>query len=888
MILNRAKIMMNSTFPVVSLISICFLSGKVHAADDPIAPVYKVRLVTDSSPDLTDIPSYLRSITSQYSTPQEQAIAIWAWSQRLRKQTSNPVEGGQDILDPIVLFNSYGHCNCGIVSGLNNSFFLNMGWLAHYVQLGDHTVCETSWDGGKSWHMFDSSMSFYCFNDAGQVASVNEIAENPRYYLENFGPGVATNPVTGINDHQGWRGGSDRPAHYLRTLANGYDSFKLPNSISEYDLHTQWGHRFAIDLRADESYTRYFGRRDAKEPNARFYRPLKNGTDVESQHGHRGIRASGFWQYAPDLRDPNAKDYLYDTEAVKFGDSTKGFAIRAAEKSEPGSVVFRVPAANVVTSANLLLKASRATPDDAVTVEVSTTAGINYAPVWTFEGNGIDRKFEIDLMPLVAGTTEYLVRVNLSGDGAGLEALAIETVTQINRAALPKLTRGSNRVQLTLGSQTETIQFQPSLVEGNHRATIDEETAIDIEKEIGYYKPILRPATNGTPGHMTWKIDTPTPITRVDYGATVCVKSAKDRVTLLHSWDGRGFISDFEKHDDAAPWDLVVNRPISEVPPATKSAFFRYEFATEKNGASYNGPGIQMARMTVEHEPRIKGFTPIEITYAWTEHHENGEVERQHTALVTSPAQEYGINVEGYRDPTMRWIGMNLKGSNPAGKNANYGYADGVDSGPGTKASRKRFTWGKTLAQGRPYVLAGAVSEKNRDAGGDLTDGIIAPPDEDVSEKYMPTNVIFEKDSVAIATLDLGESQTVAAVRVNAGQEIGFHLAFPKLITVETSEDGKEFSKAGTTGHHQAFDPPADFVPWEHDDSPQYAALPAGGRLAFAYRVIFKKPVAARYLRITCQSQPGWGQLLSEIQAFDSVVIDAKVPPLVFLPTLKR
>ena len=122
--------------------------------------VYNITLVTDSAPDLTDIESYLRSITSQYATPQEQAIAIWRWSQRLRKQTTNPVEEGHYVLDPVRMFNSYGYCNCGIISGINDAFWLRMGWKARYVQLGDHTVSECSWDGGKTWHMFDSSMSW--------------------------------------------------------------------------------------------------------------------------------------------------------------------------------------------------------------------------------------------------------------------------------------------------------------------------------------------------------------------------------------------------------------------------------------------------------------------------------------------------------------------------------------------------------------------------------------------------------------------------------------------------------------------------------------------------------------------------------------------------------
>ncbi len=86
--------MINPTLPVSFLIAISLLGEQVSATEAPVAPVYNVRLVTDSTPDLTDLPSYLRSITSQYATPQEQAIAIWAWSQRLRKQTSNPIEGG--------------------------------------------------------------------------------------------------------------------------------------------------------------------------------------------------------------------------------------------------------------------------------------------------------------------------------------------------------------------------------------------------------------------------------------------------------------------------------------------------------------------------------------------------------------------------------------------------------------------------------------------------------------------------------------------------------------------------------------------------------------------------------------------------------------------------
>ena len=69
-------------------------------------------------------------------------------------------------------------------------------------------------------------MSFYCFNDAGAVASVREINQNPRFYLQNFAPECATNPASGPGDQNGWRCGSDGPVRCARTLANGWDSFK--------------------------------------------------------------------------------------------------------------------------------------------------------------------------------------------------------------------------------------------------------------------------------------------------------------------------------------------------------------------------------------------------------------------------------------------------------------------------------------------------------------------------------------------------------------------------------------------------------------------------------------------------------------------------------------
>lgn len=816
--------------------------------------VYNVTLVTDSSPDLTDIDSYLRSITSQYATPQEQAIAIWRWSQRLRKQTTNPSEDGHAILDPIRLFSSYGYCNCGIISGVNNAFWIKMGWKAHYVQLGDHTVCECSWDDGQTWHMFDASMSFYCFNDRGEVASVREIENNPRFYLENFAPECGTNPLRDIHDHRGWRCASDRPVENQRTLANGFDSFRPPNDITAGNLYAQWGFHYVLNLRPGEHYTRYFQPLEAGGPGT--FRPVRGTQDVDS---NQVIRANGVWRYHPDLRNPATRDLVYSDSGVTWTkDGVQG----------PGWIVFKVSAANVVTSAKLSWRGTGGA------VSVSRDAGITWTKIDANSG-------EVDCRGQVAGVSEYLVKVALTGPASRLTSLGIETITQLNRPALPRLTRGTNRVYVRLGQQAETIWFQPSLVAGNHQQSVQAERDIDVERETGYYKPTLRPAAKGTPCFATWKLETPTPITDLVYGGTVCVKSPRDRVTLLHSWDDRTYIRDFQKTDDLPPFDLMVNAAVDAVPAATRTAYLRYEFQTEAYPKSYAGPGIQTAMITVHHRPRITGFSPFEVTYCWTEPREAGEVERQHTELVSSPEHEYTINIGGLRDPKMNWVRMNLQGAGPDGDAVRVGYSDGQDVVPSVKPAWERYRWGRNLALGKKYTLEGPQDQRNPDGGGDLTDGLIAPPDTYVSVKWMPTYVMFAQDASPTVTLDLGASQGVSAVRVHAGQADDFHVSFPDAIRVATSEDGKTFSPAGSATFNQVFAPPADYVPWELDESRLFHSLPAGGRLAYAYRIIFDKPVSVRYVRVGCTGRKGWGLLLSEVQVFDRVTVEKSVPPLV-------
>lgn len=826
------------------------------------APVYNVTLITDSAPDFTDIDSYLRSITSQFEKPEQKAVAIFRWSQRLRKQKSYPTEDGHEVLDPIQFFTSYGYTMCGIISGINNSLYTNLGWKGHYVQLGDHTVGECSWDGGKTWHMLDNSTSIYCFNDSGAIASTREIEKNPRLYLENFAPECGTNPVKDLKDHQGWRFGADHPVENQRTLANGVDSFLPPNEIHEDHLAIRWGRRFALNLRPQEQYTRYFKNLDTANPDPRFYRPL-NGKDVEGKTD-KAIRANGVWHYAPNLTDPATRKQVYSESGVTWStDGVKG----------PGVVTFKVSAANVVTSAKISMKAT------GTTLMVSRSAGIQWEPVSIANGSA-------ELLDPVAGVTEFLVQAKLEGADALLSAISIDTVTQISRAALPRLVRGPNQIQLRLGAQTETITLAPPVLGGNHKKTIHEEKSVAVNTKPYFNVATLCPATATEPGYVTWKIAAPTPIVSVVYGGNVCAKS-KGLVSLLHSWDGKTFVEDFKQADMSLPYDRVVNQAVEKVPEGVFDAYLRYQFESQNDPAKqWAHSGIQTALMTVQHQPRVAGFTPIEVTYCWIEHHDSGEVERSHAQLISSPTSQYSIQVGGFRDPTMKWLRVNLKGHGPDGETVKYGYSDGNENAVGTKPERAIYKWGKNLALGKPYKLEGKQDDKNPDAGGDLTDGIIMPPDTYTSVKWMPTNVLFAKDVSPIATLDLGTNQSIAAVRISSGQAGDFKVTYPDAFKVETSVDGQTFTPFGSADFKQVFDPPADYVYGECEESSLFDTLPAGGRLAYSYRVIPAQPAEARYVRVTSVCRKGWGVLLSEIQVFDAVKVDTQIPPAVVLPPL--
>jgi len=399
------------------------------------------------------------------------------------------------------------------------------------------------------------------------------------------------------------------------------------------------------------------------------------------------------------------------------------------------------------------------------------------------------------------------------------------------------------------------------------------------------YKATLGAGKNATPCEVAWRIKVPTDITRVTYGAVVTNKSPNDSVSLQYSYDGLQFREFYRKTDGDAPFDkqILHNCTQEQIPPHARQAFFKGFFFCKNGAAAYTMSGIQDVLIQIEHQPRQDQFQPVEITYNWTEHRKSGHVTRSHTELVSSLPHTYTVNVAGFRDPTMNWVRMKLKGFDPEPSSINYGYSDGI--GVGTKYESKPliYQWRNNIAQGKSYTTRRPASDKsnNPDTNGlELTNGkIIAPTDITTSKIVQAATAFWESGEPVTFIVDLERSQKINGVRVSTHQP-NEKYCHPAKVDITISRDKKNWYPVGRINHNDLWQPPGDYEAWEHDDNPQFNHLPAAGRLAYSYPLAFDTPVTARFVRFICTPLSDRGLGLAELQVFEEVTT-SPAPPLV-------
>ena len=858
--------------------------------------VYNIHLHTDSTPDWVDRDSFLASTMPIWSDPQDQGIALWRWLSRSHRQTHATREDGRYLWDPFHFYSSYANTYCGFMAAFMTTMVDGMGgpWRHRYVELGDHTVMEMSWDAGATWHMFDTSMVVYALNHDGVVASADELGSSAQCqvsrdlgdpgdtpghdYLYHTAKPCMTNPpdpahAGELTHPSGYRTACDNPIVYNRTLRNGADSYISGTYPEENRTHVRYGWQYRLHMRPGQTYTRYWTRLGDTPGH---YRPTSGGEDPDATSITAGFHGNGLWTFEPDLDTPHYRASIFDEVGIAHRDEAGGVGplLQVAGGSGGASVCWKVDSANATTSGTVSLRGD-CPAGDAVVLSVSRDAGNTWTPLWSATDGGFDVDFDLE-PSLVGGAHEYLVKIDLADDGdtdrCGLDAVIIETITQLNAFTLPRFTTGRNVASFSLGDQQESLTLWPPLHGGQFDdSAADWDNVFALSSSDATYKAVIMPAATGE-GRVTWRMTAPTDITGVTYGGSFLARTVgpQDWVALRHAY-GDGVYSTDEVFDSssAPTWD---DRVYAELAPAAgvRDVQLRYVMSSSV-GSDYVSTGINDVLMTVRHVPRSPGFAPVEVTWCWTEHRVDGDVTREHTRIVAAADDAWVINVGGYRDPTMEWIRLRLADGNEA-----TGYSDGVDVGPGAGRDLvcADFEWNDDVARGRPYSASRPASPVNPDTdGAELTDGVIAPPTTWVGATVMQgQTALWDGDAPLTITVDLEAARTVAAVRVTTHQPLA-DFAHAGTIAVSGSLDGTAFTSLGVIQHDDVWSPMGDHQNWGFEQSPEFSGLPAGGRLTYGFWLILDAPVTARHLKLHFVPLAGYGLSISEIQAFSEITV---------------
>jgi len=805
------------------------------------AEVPNIAVVSDSRPDFTSMERFLHSVTAPYDSTDAQCKAVWRWLTRCRRQTPQPILHGTPVHDPIMFFNDFGYSFCSDYAGMNCAIWHSLGLPVKFWDIANHTVSECFYDG--RWHVFDNSMSaYYTLCDGVTVAGVEDIGkpgacdashgQTEDAHIALLHCVGATSPygfLTGADTQRSLR---DEGLHCFNPKALKYRYY-----YNGFDL----GHQYVLNLRANETYTRYAG---PLGETAEYYLPLENGKSPQGL----GTFGNGLWVYAPDLTKEGVLDDLYEANNI----AVSAAGLRAKDPSQRAEALFLVNGANIVTSAKALLGLDLPDGGAGCSLAVSTDHGHSWTDLWRSDAETASST-EVPLTG-VAGNHQFLVKVALAGPAA-LTRIELHTITQLNKLTLPILTLGRNTIDVTVGEPTDTLLLWPELQSNAFQQTCLSSSNVESGEASDWHGCLwlVEPGT----GDLVYEVTTPTEMTELTYGGRFYNRAPGSSISLSHSVDdGKTWTTPWTLTSTDSPWDVIHFETVTP-PPGTRRALVRYTL-TSKAVGNYSGCSVYAVRMTATYRPKNVEFQPLEVTYNWSELQEGTWVERAHTQLITKRGERYFLSVGGDDLPRTNWVRVNLKG---AGPDVTYGYADGQDL-QAQPFVRKRHVWGKNLAAGKPYTFS-IPSGNNWDAGDPdmtkLTDGAIASTyGGGTTYREGP---IWTPGQNPVITLDLKEAQKVAAVRIHVtGYPYDFYNGPFSEVEVLTSAHGETFASQGTITTKMCYqDIDGDFVPPER-----------GGFESWVFPLILREPVEARYVRYKV-TNPKMFFNTSEVLAYDSV-----------------
>ena len=773
---------------------------------------------------------------------------------------------------------------CSTIAGANCGIFGAMGLKTRYWDISMHTVMDVEYDG--RFHMFDNSLTaLYTLCDGKTLADVTEIGAEGA--CEASGgkkePGhIARYHCLTATSKNGFLTGCDT----MRSVAEEYRCFN-PNGLKYRYYLMEWnlGHRYILNLRPNEVYTRYYYRLDADSPDAvaqndqgenasykadpAYYtpNPAPEGKDPESPNPRYHIRGNGVRTYAPSLANADLAGSVISMAGLK---AIAPAGLEPAQAGQGGEAVFRVEGANVITSLKIAADFVRKGQDDASAISISTNNGLAWKEVWKNDKTG-DGKCDLKLIGEVNGSYEVLVKVSLMGKAAAsdaqLKAIRFDTITQVNGKTQPTLKLGKNTVYVGSGEQTQSIVYWPDLQGDKYKPYVVEEKNVKTaDKHPGYMGTMFADQA-GQEAYVVFKMDAPADITRITYGGRFYNRCRDAHIDMLHSFDGgKTWTPSYSLTDTTSPWDVIHYEKVDNVPPGTKSVLFKYLW--NGYGAGCDACSIYAVRMEANYKPADTTAKPMEVTFTWDEpQKEYGQfVTRSHTQLVEKTPFTYTINVGGEDHPVVKSLQVNLKGARAAAvgqpAEVKYGYSDGKDVG-GDKFVYKWVTYGKILSEGKPYTST-VPSGDNWGAGDPdgkkLTDGVVGPPASGGTSYGW--GAIYGPGKNPEIVIDLGEVLKCGAFRIDVGGYDWWDAIKGQIkdkAEVLVSNDDKEYTSVGMFDFNLRWkDIPINHA-WNDDET----------FTGHNFALIPPKPVSARYVKY--KLTPARNMSVSELQVLDFI-----------------
>ena len=834
------------------------------AASTACGEVCNVKVVTDASPDYSDMESMIHSITAGWQEPQEKCWAMFYWNHLARRQT-NPMDlHGLECTDPIRQFNDYGYTMCSTVAGINCSIWDTMGYPVKFWDISLHTVPEVQY-GGR-WHMYDNSMSaLYTLCDGKTIAAVEDIGKEGGCEASGgrVEPGhIARYHCLNGTSSNGFLTGAD----CARDLAQEYRCFN-PNGLKYRYYYFNWdrGHRYVLNLRENEVYTRHY---KSLGDSPEYYVP-NNGKDPEKANPRYHIRGNGIRVFKPELTETALNEAAYSVSGCR---ATSSSGVISSKTGEPGEIVFKVQGANVITHLRIKASFARKTAADVTAVSISTTNGLAWNEVWKGEGAG-DVPLDLVLGPEVNGAYEILVKVSLMSKGspadACLKGIEFETITMLNNKTQPRLLLGKNTIHVGAGEQTESIVIWPDLQGDNYKPYVVEQRNVASKPKHPGYQGVLYAAKAKEDAYVVFRVDAPADITRVSYGGRLYNRAPKSHIDLLHSFDGgRTWQRSYSLNQTTPPWDVIHYETVADISAGTRSVLFKY--LLNGSAAGPDACSIYSVRMEVNHRSQAAVHRPMEVTFNWSEvQSDYSLVERRHTQIIEQAPARYTISVGGEDHPIMNSLQVNLVGATPRGCPEPQGQArgpaptDGRDAG-GEKYIGRWVRYGKNLAEGKSYTVS--VPSGQQWGAGDpdgtkLTDGVVGPPYAGgIGPRY---GLCWDKGTNPVITVDLGEVRRCGAFRIQLSAGWPWWDALQgqvkDAVEVLTSADAKQYTSRGF------FD-----LNLRRRDIPVNHLLPDDETATgFLYAWTPPAPVDARYVRY--KITPQRILTVSEVQVLDSI-----------------